>query len=414
MSCGIVLLLVAGACLAVSAHAQDDGGDYFGGSGDGSDFGAASWGPSSDTVVDPSAWSGSLSQGFLGWQPALVQWQNGPSLADQVSSFESNLQTTVENAVLGANQWEQNVITGAKANPWGAGAALVDFGVGVAVGVWNPGLAASLFLSTGTSLVNSAFNDKSLYDGISSASGGASITLDQSAFAGNVWTGLGGLQSLQDLSALGANVSNPPVTTFSVEPVEPLPQLDSTPSDSQLLQLRRDAAVADQMVQDAQAALDAQQASLNAQQAATDMPLQDSQLPPNANTSIPWALGSSGQYQTATAPDPIEGSWVVSSNTRGCDDVEGTSGIGLRFGIVRQGPNTFLLNSEVITRIAPGTYVFRPRLPNYLVNTVQSWEDVLRVSGSTLQVSETMHYNNGPLTGYRPLVCTEQITARKQ
>lgn len=416
MTSGIALLVLAGACLAVSAHAQDDGGDYFGGSGDVSDFGDASWGASSGTVVDGSALP-SLSQGFLSWQPAPLQWQNGPSLADQLSSFQNNLQATLSNGVLDAAQWERNVLAGAWANPWGAGAAVVDFGVGVAgVALGNPALAESLlipegalsFISTGTSLVNSSFNDPSFYSGLAGAAGGESIALDNSRSANAAWTALGGLQSLQTLSALGASLSNPPENTF---PVTPIPQLDLQSLDSQLLQLRRDAASADQLVQDAQAALDAQRASLNSQQGATDAAVEDLQLPTAANTPSPWPSGYSGQYQTATTADPIVGSWTV-VGSRGCERELSTvpelraNGWNGTFTIKSQGAGIFGVADQYgrggnITRVAPGTYT---------TPSSADWSGtVFRLNGATMQMSGTYHHT-GPLARY---VCTEVWTARK-
>jgi len=412
-----VLLMLLSVCWAISAHAQDDGGDYFGGGGDGSD--SSSGGYYSAPVVDLSAWSGSLGQDFLNWQPAPLQVQNGPSLADQISSFGTSLQTSFSNAVLNAAQSERDWWGGVQSDPTGTFFSALQLAAAVvaepiAVGLIGDGMTAavtSTLIEQGTTAMDSAYDLSNPYDA-------PALVGDLGGIAGylgldNVENGLKGasifgdaINSASDFAEKGAQLFNPTAMTFSVEPVTPL---DSAQLELQLSQLRLQAAQADQALQDAQAALNAQKAPLNTQQQGTDGALEDLQLPA-ASTSIPWTLGNPGQSQrTTTTVDPIEGSWVISSNNGGCDAVEGTSGLGIQFGIVRQGPNTFLTSSQgIITEIAPGIYVSRPRGTN---RSIQSWENVIRVNGSTLQVSETIHYSS-PLMGNR--VCTELITARKQ
>jgi hypothetical protein len=78
-------------------------------------------------------------------------------------------------------------------------------------------------------------------------------------------------------------------------------------------------------------------------QSLQNFPLTLTSLP---NTLSPM-IGHTGlMSQQGTAPDPIVGSWVITGNSGGCDYVEGISGIGYGFNVVRGGMNTFLNSRE--------------------------------------------------------------------
>jgi hypothetical protein len=185
---------------------------------------------------------------------------------------------------------------------------------------------------------------------------------------------------------------------------------DSIPPDPELLQLRRDAALANQRLIEAQAALEAQKGALTAQRAAERDALDSMRpiIPQNSPLSGP---GDSNQYPKTNRPDPIEGSWIVVS-MRGCEQDIGTldefrsNGWSGAFRIIRRSTdtNTFVLQSGgngIVTKVSGGLYVMGSG------QNRATWQ----LTGLTLQMTATYQYT-GPLTGYRS--CTMVGTAQKQ
>jgi hypothetical protein len=199
---------------------------------------------------------------------------------------------------------------------------------------------------------------------------------------------------------------------------------DSIASDPDLLQLRRDAAKADRELQEAEAALEAQRAALaqaDAQPGQADSNLlSTSTVSTRLDITGQQPINIAGSQQAATMPDPIEGYWAITSNSGGCDYVFGVSGVGYGGRIVRLGGNTFSLNRSIITKSAPGVYIGRENGDGKPITTR---DEVYRVNGLAMQVTETLHYvaadygivgKSVVQVGNHNAVCSCVITLRKQ